>query len=190
MKRVNIGAKPYIMPMPVLMISSYDENNITTAMLAVWGGITNEKEITITVAKERNTLKGILSNQAFVVSMGDVEHTVECDYLGITHGSKVDDKFEKSGFHSTKSEFVDAPLIDELPFAVECRVKSYDPETWRLVGEIVNVSLDERILGENGKVSFDKFHPLAFDWMNKIYLSLGEKVGNAYKDGLEIRKRI
>ena len=83
---------------------------------------------------------------------------------------------------------MDAPLIDELPFAVECRVKSYDSETWRLVGEIVNVSLDESILGENGKVSFDKFHPLAFDWMNKIYLSLGEKVGNAYKDGLALRK--
>jgi hypothetical protein len=49
------------------------------------------------------------------------------------------------------------------------------------------VSLDESILGENGKVSFDKFHPLAFDWMNKIYLSLGEKVGNAYKDGLAIK---
>ena len=120
--------------------------------------------------------------------MGTVETATECDYLGITKGDKVADKFKKSGFHTTKSEFVDAPLIDELPFAVECRVKSYDPETWRLVGEIVNVSLDESILGENGKVSFDKFHPLAFDWINKIYLSLGEKVGNAYKDGLALRK--
>lgn len=120
--------------------------------------------------------------------MGTVETVTECDYLGITKGDKVADKFEKSGFHTTKSEFVDAPLIDELPFAVECRVKSYDPETWQLIGEIVNVSLDESILGENGKVSFDKFHPLAFDWMNKIYLSLGEKVGNAYKDGLALRK--
>src|SRR5574344_935056 len=103
MKRVNIGAKPYIMPMPVLMISSYDENNKTTAMLAVWGGITNATEITITVAKERNTLKGILSNQAFVVSMGDVEYTVECEYLCNSQSSKVDYKFEKSGFHASKS---------------------------------------------------------------------------------------
>ena len=187
MARKNIGAKPYIMPMPVLMLSAYDENEKPCAMLAVWGGISNEKEVTITVASERHTLKGILARQAFVVSMGDVEHATACDYLGITKGEKVPDKFEKSGLHATKSDFVDAPLIDELPFAVECRVKSYDPETWRLVGEIVNVSLDERILGENGKVSFDKFHPLAFDWMSKIYLSLGEKVGNAYKDGLALR---
>ena len=187
MARKNIGAKPYLMPMPVLMLSAYDENARPSAMLAVWGGISNEKEVTITVASERHTLKGILARQAFVVSMGDVENVVACDYLGITKGEKVPDKFEKSGFHATKSEIVDAPLIDELPFAVECRVKSYDPDNWRLVGEIVNVSLDERILGENGKVSFDKFHPLAFDWMNKIYLSLGEKVGNAYKDGLVLR---
>jgi flavin reductase (DIM6/NTAB) family NADH-FMN oxidoreductase RutF len=187
MARKNIGAKPYIMPMPVLILSSYDEEENPCAMLAVWGGISNEKEISITVASKRNTLKRILQRNSFVVSMADVENEVACDFLGITPGSKVKDKFEKSGFHTTKSEFVDAPIIDELPFAVECRVKSYDEETWRLVGEIINVSLDERILGENGKVSFEKFHPLAFDWMNKIYLSLGEKVGNAYRDGVQLK---
>ena len=187
MPRKNLGAKPYIMPMPVLMVSSYDEAEKPCAMLAVWGGISNEKEMTITVAAQRHTLKGILARGAFVVSMADVEHETACDYLGITTGNKVEDKFDKSGLHATRSEFVDAPLIDELPFAVECRVKSYDEATWRLVGEIVNVSLDERILGEDGKVSFSKFHPLAFDWMNKIYLSLGDKVGNAFRDGLALR---
>ena len=187
MARKNLGAKPYIMPMPVLMVSSYDEDEKPYSMVAVWGGISNEKEITITVASQRHTLKGILARGAFTVSMADVENEAACDYLGITTGNKVEDKFEKSGLHATKSEFVDAPIIDELPFAVECRVKSYDEETWRLVGEIVNVSLDERILGENGKVSFEKFHPLAFDWMNKIYLSIGEKVGDAYRDGLALR---
>ena len=188
MSRKNIGAKPYIMPMPVLMLSSYDKDEKPCAMVAVWGGISHETEISVTVAAQRHTLRGILDRGAFVVSMADVEHEAACDYLGITSGAKVADKFEKSGLHATKSEFVDAPLIDELPFAVECRVKSYDEKTWRLVGEIVNVSLDERILGEDGKVSFEKFHPLAFDWMNKIYLSLGEKVGDAYRDGLKLKK--
>lgn len=187
MSRINIGAKPYVMPMPVLMISSYDEKEKPCAMLAVWGGISNETEISITVASQRHTLKGILARGSFVVSMADVENETSCDYLGIATGNKVEDKFEKSGLHTTKSEFVDAPIIDELPFAVECRVKSYDEENWRLVGEIVNVSLDERILGEDGKVSFEKFHPLVFDWMNKIYLSLGDRVGNAYCDGLALR---
>ena len=96
------------------------------AMLAVWGGISNEKEISIIIASQRNTLKGILLRDSFVVSMADVENVVACDFLGITPGEKVKDKFEKSGFHATKSEFVDAPIIDELPFAVECKVKSYE----------------------------------------------------------------
>lgn len=152
------------------------------------GGISNQKEISITIASQRHTLKGILARNSFVVSMADVENEVACDYLGITLGSKVKDKFEKSGFHMTKSEFVDAPIIDELPFAVECRVKSYDEANWRLVDEIVNVSLDEKILGEDGKVSFEKFHPIAFDWMNKIYLSIGDKVGDAYRDGRQLKK--
>ena len=187
MPRKNIGPKPYIMPMPVMILSSYDENEKPCAMLAVWGGISNEKEISITVASQRHTLQGILSRNAFVVSMADVENERACDYLGIATGNKIEDKFEKSGLHAAKAEFVDAPIIEELPFSVECRVKSYDPENWRLVGEIVNVSLDERIIGENGKVSFEKFHPIAFDWMNKLYLSLGEIVGTAYKDGLAMR---
>ena len=117
----------------------------------------------------------------------DVENAVACDFLGIASGNSMPDKIGRTGFHTTKSKFVDAPVIDELPFTVECRVKSYDAASWRLVGEIVNVSLDERILGEDGKVSFAKFHPLAFDWMNNIYLSLGEKVGNAYRDGLRLK---
>lgn len=187
MARVNLGAKPYIMPMPVLMVSSYNEKEKPCAMLAVWGGISNETEISITIASQRNTLKGILDRGSFVVSMADVENEIACDYLGITTGNKVENKFENSGLHATKSEFVDAPIIDELPFAVECMVKSYDEENWRLVGEIVNVSLDEKILGEDGKVSFEKFHPLVYDWMNKIYLSLGDKVGKAYFDGLTLR---
>ena len=187
MPRINIGAKPYVMPMPVLILSSYDENKKPCAMLAVWGGISNETEISITVASQRHTLKGILTRGSFVVSMADVENKIACDYLGIATGNKVEDKFDKSGFHTTKPEFVDAPIINELPFSVECRLKNYDEKNWRLVGEIVNVSLDERILGEGGKVSFEKFHPLAFDWMNKIYLSIGDKVGDAYRDGLALK---
>ncbi|MCQ5219684.1 flavin reductase family protein, partial [Desulfovibrio desulfuricans] len=71
--------------------------------------------------------------------------------------------------------------------SVECRLKNYDEKNSSLVGEIVNISLDERILGEGGKVSFEKFHPLAFDWMNKIYLSIGDKVGVAFRDGLGLK---
>ena len=107
--------------------------------------------------------------------------------MGIVSGNKVPDKFAKAGFHATKSEFVDAPLIDELPMAMECELISYDPESCRLLGRIVNVSADEAVLGENGKVDPAKLRPITFDPMNNAYLVLGEKVGNAFKDGLQIK---
>lgn len=79
------------------------------------------------------------------------------------------------------------PLIDELPMALECEVISYDPETCRLVGRIVNVSADESVLGENGKVDVGKLRPITFDTMNNQYLVLGEKVGQALHDGVQLK---
>jgi flavin reductase (DIM6/NTAB) family NADH-FMN oxidoreductase RutF len=82
---------------------------------------------------------------------------------------------------------VDAPLIDELPMALECEVISYDEETCRLVGKIVNVCADESVLGENGKIDAAKLQPITFDPVSHSYLALGEKVGQAFHDGLALK---
>ena len=108
---------------------------------------------------------------------------VACDYVGIESGNQIADKVAKAGWNTTKSEFVDAPLIDELPMAVECRLVSYSPENCRLVGEIVNVSADESVLDKNGKIDPDKLRPITFDPIHNAYRVLGEKVGNAFQDG-------
>ena len=71
--------------------------------------------------------------------------------------------------------------------ALECELISYDPETCRLVGKIVNVCAEESILGENGKVDPAKLRPITFDPMNHTYLVLGEKVGQAFHDGLQYK---
>ena len=119
--------------------------------------------------------------------MATAKTVAACDYVGIVSGTKEPDKFAKVGFHATKSEFVDAPLIDELPMALECEVLSYDPETCRLVGRIVNVCADESVLGETGKVDVSKLQPLTYDPMNHHYLSLGEKAGQAFHDGMILK---
>ncbi len=185
--RVNIGPKPYITPMPVLVVSSYDKAEQPCAMLVAWGAVSGMKEITLFIDPRRYTLKGILDKKSFVISVADEKNYLACDYLGIESGNDISDKFFKSGFRAIKSEFVDAPIIKELPFAVECRLKSYDEESWSLVGEIINISIDEDILDEKGKVSYDKFRPIAFDWMNLMYMSMGDKVGNAFKDGKKLK---
>lgn len=185
--RKNFGAKPYCYPQPVFIIGSYDENGVANAMNAAWGGISEEAEISICVSADHKTTKNIQKRGAFTVSMADASHVVECDYIGIVSGNDVPDKLEKAGFHTSKAEFVDAPLIDELPMALECRLISYDEESCRLVGEIVNVCADEKILDEKGCINPKKLEPICFDPVNCTYIKLGEAVGSAFSDGAKIK---
>ena len=185
--RKNFGAKPMVYPMPVFIIAAYDENGVPNAMNAAWGGISEEKEISICISAEHKTTANILAAGAFTVSMATADYVAACDYVGIVSGNDVPDKVARAGFHTTKSEFVEAPLIDELPMAVECRLVSYDPETCRLVGEIVNVCADESVLDEKGKIDPAKLKPITFDPVSHTYTQLGEKVGNAFKDGLKLK---
>ena len=185
--RKNFGPKPLLYPQPVFIIATYGEDGTPNAMNAAWGGISEEYQITICISAGHKTTANILSRKAFTVSMATADYVTACDYVGIVSGNKVPDKFARAGFHASKSEFVDAPLIEELPMAVECKLISYNPETCCLIGEIVNVSADESVLNETGKVDPRKLKPITFDPMNNAYLVLGEKVGNAFKDGTAMR---
>ena len=185
--RKNFGAKPMCYPMPVYIIGTYGEDGTPNAMNAAWGGISEDTEISICISADHKTTKNILSRKAFTVSMATAQYVTACDYVGIVSGNKETNKFAKAGFHATKSEFVDAPLIDELPMALECQLISYDPDSCRLVGRIVNVCADESVLGENGKVDAAKLQPITYDPMNHHYLTLGEKVGQAFHDGLTLK---
>ena len=167
--RKNFGAKPYLYPQPVLIVGSYDAQGNPDAMNAAWGGISDSAQITMCLSESHKTVKNILETGAFTVSMAS--------------GNQVSDKLEKAGWHTTKSSFVNAPLIDELPMALECRLVSYDEETCCMIGEIVNVSADGSVLDEKGNIDPAKLRPITFDAVNGTYLALGEKVGNAFSDG-------
>lgn len=184
--RKNFGAKPILYPQPVFIIGTYDENGIPDAMNAAWGGISEANEISMCLSADHKTVKNILLKKAFTVSMATASTVVPCDYVGIASANDTDNKLEKAGFHTVKSEFVDAPLIEELPMALECKFLSYDPETCRMVGEIVNVCADESVLTD-GKIDPGKLQPITYDGMNHEYFVLGEKVGNAFSDGAALK---
>ena len=185
--RKNFGPKTLCYPMPVYIIGTYNADGTPNAMNAAWGGISEEKEISICVDSGHKTAENLQARKAFTVSMATAQQMTACDYVGIVSGNKEPAKFAKAGFHAVKSEFVDAPLIQELPMALECRVVSYDPETCRLVGEIVNVCADESVLDADGKVDVRKLQPITYDSMHHHYLVLGEKVGQAFHDGLALK---
>ena len=144
--RKNFGVKPWTYPQPVFILAAYDEHGVPNAMNAAWGGISEENEISLCISAEHKTTENILARKAFTISMADAAHVTACDYVGIVSGNDVPDKVARAGFHTSKAAYVDAPLIDELPMAVECRLVSYDPETCRLVGQIVNVNAEESVL--------------------------------------------
>ena len=175
-------------PMPVFIIGTYNADGTPNAMNAAWGGVTEEAQLTICVDAEHKTAENVLARKAFTVSMGTAEYVKACDYVGIVSGNKEPNKFAKAGFHATKSAFVDAPLIDELPMALECEMISYDPESCHLVGKVVNVCVDEAYLDASGKVDVAKLQPITFDPVHHRYLVLGEAVGKAFSDGLALKK--
>lgn len=183
MSRVNFGAKPFMYPMPVLIVGTYDENGVPNAMNAAWGIITDMNEISISMS-EHKTTDNLAKTKAFTVSIATEDTVVPCDYVGVESANKVPDKFAKAGFHDTKSQYVNAPLIDELPMALECKVKSF--ENGIMVGEIVNVNADESILTD-GKIDPKKLKPIIYDPVNSVYIGLGEKVGKAFGDGLKLK---
>ncbi len=183
--RKNFGAKPYLFPQPVMIIGTYDENGKANAMNAAWGGIVGSDEVIVDLGSHKTT-DNIMLNKAFTVSVGDVEHMLACDYVGLVSGNKEENKMEKAGFTTTKSEFVNAPVINELPLTLECKLADVIDGS-KFIGKIVNVSIDESVLGDDGELSLEKFSPITYDTVHYGYYRLGEKVGNAFKDGAALK---
>ena len=171
--------------MPVLIWAAWGDDGVANAMNAAWGGISEENEISICMGADHKTTENLLHRGAFTVSMATADYVAECDYIGIVSGNDVPDKLERCGFHAEAAECVDAPIIKELPMALECKLKSYDPESCRLVGEIVNISACERILTD-GRIDPMKLRPITYDGFSHGYYVLGEKVGQAFSDGEKI----
>ncbi len=184
--RKNFGSKTWLYPMPVLIIGTYDENGVPNAMNAAWGGVYDTDQVMVCLADDHKTTENIKKTGAFTVSFATVSNVVPSDYVGIVSANNVPDKFARAGFHATRSEYVNAPIIDELPMTVECKLIKFN-EDGICVGEIVNVSVDESILDENGKVDAKKLDPIIYDGATHAYWSFGEKIGKAFSEGKKIK---
>jgi len=183
--RKDLGSKPLAYPMPVYIIATYNADGTPNAMNAAWGGICGDNRISICIDRNHKTAVNLQERKAFTVSFATEDTEVACDYVGVISGNKEPNKFSIAGFHAEKSANVDAPLIKELPLALECRVISYDNETEQLIGEIVNACADESILTD-GKVDVTKLRPIVYDTAGHGYYALGKRVGSAHSDGKKL----
>ena len=184
--RKNLKPKAYIYPLPVLIVGSYDENGNPNAMNAAWGTVCDVAQVSICLDKRHKTVKNILQTRAFSVAIADANNVTPADYVGIVSANDEPDKIEKTGWSIVKSEFVNAPIIDQLPMTVECKLHKFT-EDGICIGEIVNVSADESILDENGKIDAKKLNPIIYDSVSHAYWNFGEKVGQAFSDGKKIK---
>lgn len=185
--RKDFGTKTIVTPLPVLMIATYDENGTPDVMNAAWGGQCGRKYVALNLSNHKTT-DNLKLKKAFTVSFATKKTMVISDYFGLESGRDTD-KIAKAGVRVIKSAHVDAPIIEEYPLTLECKVIDIQEllgET-RVVGEVVNMSADETILDQDGNIDIDKMEPIAFDSASTSYRVLGEIVGNAFKDGAQLK---
>ena len=176
-----------IFPMPVLLISTFNEDGSVDVMNAAWGTMLDRDMVALNLTETHKTVENIKARKGFVVHIADAKHVVEADYFGVVSGSKESEKFAKSGMTYTKSELVDAPIINELPIAMECEFIEYQSDDTGLgvIGKVLRTSVEEANM-KDGKVDIDSIEAIAFDPYTHGYYKVGGRVGEAFKDGLKL----
>lgn len=190
MKR-ELPVKPYLFPMPVLMIATYGDDETVDVMNMAWGGICAENMVSLNIDEEHKTSQNIKKRGSFTLSIADIPHMAEADFFGIASGNRMKDKFERSGLTAIKSEKVDAPVIQEFPLTLECKVVEAKHEIYgfHVIGEIVGILAEENIINEAGKVEPEKLNAFIFDQFQNGYYAVGEKIGQAWNAGANLMKK-
>ena len=187
----DFGVKPYLFPMPTYMIGTYNEDDTVDVMMMAWGGICAEDMVALNLEVDHKTVANLEKRKAFTLAVPGTDTLRESDFLGIASSNKMADKFERTGLHAVRSERVDAPVIAEYPLTLECEVVEMQSQPYglRVLGKIVNVMADEKVLDDAGKIDAGKLHAFAFDQMQNGYYAVGEKVGQAWHSGADLMKK-
>jgi flavin reductase (DIM6/NTAB) family NADH-FMN oxidoreductase RutF len=187
--RTKLKLTEGIFPMPVLMIATYNEDGSVNVMNAAWGTMVERDIVALNLSEGHKTVQNIKARGAFTVSIADAAHVVEADYFGVESGNRVSDKLARSGLTAGRAETVDAPVINEFPLCLECEFIEYQGGEYGcgVIGRVVNVTADERVMAD-GKVDISRVDAIAFDPYTHGYYRVAERVGEAFKDGLKLKK--
>lgn len=186
-KKLNITEG--IFPMPVLMVATYSDDGSVDVMNAAWGTMVDRDKVALNLTKTHKTVKNIMARKGFTVGIADAAHVKEADYFGVVSGNSYPDKFKNSGLTASRSELIDAPIINEFPICLECEFIEYQDNENGLgvIGKVLSVSADEKVM-RDGKVDVSLVNAIAFDPYTHGYYKVSERVGEAFKDGLKLKK--
>ena len=187
--RTKLNLTEGIFPMPVLMVATYNEDGSVNVMNAAWGTMQERGHVALNLTESHKTVKNIKARGAFTVSIADEAHMVEADYFGVESGNNVPDKFARSGLTASQAENVDAPVINEFPLCLECEFVEYQDNDYGcgVIGKVVSITADESVM-KDGKVDMSLVNAIAFDPYTHGYYRVSERVGEAFKDGLKLKK--
>ena len=185
----SFGQKPWVLPQPVLIIGTYNSDGTPNAMNAAWGGQWDAKEIMISMGAHATTENLDRCNE-FTVAFATKETMVASDFVGIVSAKNDSQKMQKTGWNAIKAENVNAPVFTDFPMTLECRILRKIDETadgYNIVAEIVNILVDEKYLATDGKPDVEKMQLITYEPVHHGYLILGERVGNAFADGIVLK---
>lgn len=185
MKMKSFGQKSWMLPQPVLIIGTYNQDGTPNAMNAAWGGQWDAKEIIISMGAHATT-ENLDRCGDFTVAFATQETMVASDFVGIVSAKNDSQKMQKTGWNAIKAENVNAPVFTDFPMTLECRILRKIDETaegYNIVAEIVNILVDEKYLATDGKPDVEKMQLITYEPVHHGYLILGERVGNAFADG-------
>ena len=187
--RVKLDHTEGIFPMPVLMVATYNEDGSVNVMNAAWGTMQARGNVALQLTETHKTVQNIKARKAFTVSIADAAHVAEADYFGVVSGNREPKKFENSGLSAEKSALVDAPVIKEFPLCLECEFIEYQGSEYGVgvIGKVVNITADERVMVD-GKPDMSLVNAIAFDPYTHGYYSVRKRVGEAFHDGLKLKK--
>ena len=187
----DFGVKPYLFPMPTYMIGTYNEDDTVDVMMMAWGGICAEDMVALNLEADHKTVDNLRARGAFTLAVPGTDTMEASDFFGIASANKMADKFERTGLHAVKSGRVDAPVIEEYPLTLECTVEKMEEEPYglRVLGRIVNVLADEKVLDEKGRIDAGRLNAFLFDQMCNGYYAVGEKIGQAWHSGAGLMKK-
>lgn len=183
--RKEFEPKPWLFPQPVLIIGTFDENDKPNAMNAAWGGTYDFKKVIISLSTHKTT-DNLKIHKAFSLSFGTKETAVVCDFVGLVSQDRYPNKMDKAGLHYEKSNKVHAPIFLEFPLTMECVVEKFDEEEGILIGEVVGISVDEKVIKDN-KIDSSLLHAIVFDPINNKYRIVCDAVADAFKDGFKLK---
>lgn len=182
MEKQKMGAFNYIYPIPTILLGAKvnGKPNFTTLGNC---GIVSMSPCTVYVSSEKNhyTNIGINKTGVFSINIPSTQLVKKTDYCGLVSGKKKD----KSSIFSTFYGEVGAPMIEECPVCIECKViKIIEINNMEMfIGEVVQSYIDKACI-ENGKPNTLIIDPLIYD-IGNTYRNLGNWSAKAFSVGMK-----